>query len=79
MNTYTRLFQLLGWIIAVLSTALGIFFVSKKDAIAWDPQQGSAEVFTSRVVYLEPVGLALLSVGILSIVALCIMETLRKR
>lgn len=63
----------------MLSTVLGIFFVSKKDAIAWYPQHGSAEVFTSRVVYLEPVGLTLLSVGILSVVALCITETLRKR
>ncbi|GEM_PF-6218819 len=79
MNTYTRLFQLLGWTIAVLSTAFGIFFVSKKEATAWDPQQGSAEVLTSRVVYLEPVGLALLVAGVLSLVALCIVESVRKR
>lgn len=79
MKNYSKLFQLAGWAIAVLSTVLGIYFVAEQEAVAWDPQPGASGTFTSRVVDLEPVGLALLGTGILSLVALCITESLRKR
>ena len=75
----TRLFHILGWTVASVSTALGVFFVSAQSTVVWDKNYGSEDLYTSRVIDLEPVGLVLLGAGILSLVALCIVEVLLRR
>ena len=72
-------FQVFGWLIASVSTGVGIYCVVQRETVVWVPTDGSTASFTSQMVGLEPVGLVLLGTGVLSLVALSIVETVRRR
>lgn len=79
MTTRSKFFRLFGWSVAATATILGVIFATMREITVWNPESGDPEVLTSSTIDVEPAGLVLLAVGILSLVALSIAESTKRR
>ncbi|MGV8880773.1 MAG: hypothetical protein ACOH19_01335 [Rhodoglobus sp.] len=67
-----------AWLLALATTVTGITFVAQRIVVSWTKVEGTENTFNGEPVDVSGIGLALLSVGLLMLMAVLIFEASRR-